>query len=248
MLPIVGGKDLPPIIDPETNLKKYAAIGGYPVLDAIMKADPKDYQKLLMTKSVDMPIWIGSVKFTDTLDDVLDVFAKTKSGNVVVEGEGDARTLLSLKDIVALFETGKLRTDLRAFDVGSKKISISNDSSIQDALRAMFKERIRRVFSSSRRSDRLRFVSSRDIISFLFSPERLELLRQEPEMWIQERISSVPSSDAKFIPDSTEVNEASREMGWKEDACLVCNESDKVVTRWDVVMKPWKLGELQNYP
>ena len=73
MLPIAGGMEVQPVIDPQTRIKKYPAIGGFPVLEAIMNADPTDYQKLLMTKSQDIPIWIGSVKFTETSDDALGI-------------------------------------------------------------------------------------------------------------------------------------------------------------------------------
>ena len=65
MLPILEGLHFK--IDSSTKIKMYATLGGYSVLDAILKADPKDYMKLLWTPCKDFPVWIGSVKYTDTL-------------------------------------------------------------------------------------------------------------------------------------------------------------------------------------
>ena len=45
MLPIVHG--LEPKIDPSTKIKMYPTLGGYAVLNAILKTSPKDYLKLL---------------------------------------------------------------------------------------------------------------------------------------------------------------------------------------------------------
>ena len=246
MLPIVGGREFPPVQDNEMKLKKYAAIGGHPVLEAIMKADPKDYQKLLMTKSQDMPIWIGSVKFTDTLDYVLNVFDKTGSGNAVVEADDHEPTMLSLKDVVMLFEKDKLKTDARVFEVSSQKVSMPNDTTITSALKMMFSMNIRRVFVSGNRSDKLRFVSSRDIIGYLFSPQSLDLCRNHPESWLSEKLSNIPSSDAGLVSSNATLNEASRLMGQESDACLVSRETDRVISRWDIVMKPWRLRMLHT--
>jgi len=246
MFPIVEGNELLPVVDNETKLKKYPAIGGYPVLDAIMKTEPKEYQKLLMTKSQDMPIWIGTVKFSDTLDDVLRIFETTRSGNVVVEREDNNRTILSLKDIAELFEVDKIRSDLRVYDVGSQKISAPKDTTIVGALKVMFDNKIRRVFCPSYKNERLRFVSSRNLIEFLFSPKSLERCKENPESWLDEKVSTLPGNNATQISDEETVNQASRLIGKKSDACLVSNVSNRVISRWDIVMKSWKLGGLQS--
>ena len=45
-----------------------------------------------------------------------------------------------------------------------------------------------------------------------------------------------------MITDGKIVNQAAREIGDGVDDCLVCEHTKKVVTRWDIVMKPWKTG------
>ena len=249
MLPMVGGSESPPVIDPETKLKKYMAVGGHPVLEAIMRAEPRDYQKLLWgTQSREIPVWIGSVRFKDsTLDDVLEIYEKTRSGDVVVEGENNTLALLTLKEIASLLEAQRLVvSDLRVTDVGTEKVSVSSDVFIKDALKVMFSRRIRRVFVSGLQSnDQLHFISSRDIIRFLFTSQRLELCKESPDLWLEERISNVPSTIARFVSDYGTLAHASRVIGKRTADCVVCKESDKVVSRWDLVMKPWKIGKLE---
>ena len=106
----------------------------------------------------------------------------------------------------------------------------------------MFEKRVRRVFLSSERKNSVSFISSRNIIRFLFSPERLEIAKENPERWVDAKLSEIDASEAKMIADGKIVNQAAREIGDRVDDCLVCEHTKKVVTRWDIVMKPWKTG------
>jgi len=240
MLPITTG--LEPRIDPKTKIKLHAAVGGYSVLQSILNSNPSEYAKLLWTKCQDMPVWIGSVKFSDTLDDLLHVFEKTRFGNAVVEDTTrEHSSLVTLKEIMSLYRVGKLKSSVQVSEIGSERISISSDSTITDAIKLMFKKRIRRVFHSG-----LQFTSSRDIIRFLLSPHRLEMVKKTPELWLDAKLSDVLSGHAEPIPDDATIIEAVKCMGGGVDSCLVCVASKQVVSRWDIVMKPWKMGRMET--
>ena len=122
MLPIVQG--LQERIDPLTGIKMYAAFAGYAVLNAILKTDPKDYLKLLWTPCKEFPTWIGSVKYNDSLDDLLKVLDLTKFGDAVVEGKGTIPALVTLQDILLLYKTDTIKSTLNAFEIGSEIIEI----------------------------------------------------------------------------------------------------------------------------
>ena len=243
MLPII--EDLKPKIDPETKVRKYATIGGYSFLESIFRAQPSDYHKILWSRCADMPTWIGSVRFSNTLEELLKVFENTKFGDVVVEDQNNEKqALVSLEEVVSLYRVARISSDLRAVDVGSKKISISSDSTISECLRLMFEKHVRRLFIPNGRDAKLEFVSARDLIRFLLSPERLELVKSEPEQWLNEIMENVPGGEARSVADDVTINQASKLIGERIDDCLVCRESDKVVSRWDLVMKPWTRGKM----
>jgi CBS domain-containing protein len=241
VLPIVQG--LQPRIDKDKKIKVYAALAGYSVLDKIHKAKPEDYLKLLWTPCQEMPVWIGSVKDTDSYDDLLKVFDVTKFGDAAAEGNGSFPALVSLKEILELFRNNKIKSSAICREYGSNIISTSEDTRIIDALDLMFQKRIRRVFLAQKESSSFkRFISSRDVIRFLFSPERLEIAKKTPPLWLDALLSDIKPSEAKTVADDEKINEASRYMGDRADDCLVLENSKKVISRWDIVMKSWKSG------
>jgi hypothetical protein len=253
MLPIVQG--LQPKIDPITKIKMYATLGGYSVLSAILKTNSKDYNKLLWLPCQDIPVWIGSLKYVDSYSDLLKVFELTKFGDAAIEGSGSFPALITFQEILSLFRSGVIKSKLRVSEIGSEMIKISPESTLLDALRLMFEKRVRRVFLSGRfRTDSVEvfpFISSRDIIRYLFSPERLELVKRHSELWTDAKLSEIEASYAKEIHSGKIVNQAASEIGNGVDDCLVSHDEKKVISRYDIVMAPWKaksysFGEVVN--
>jgi hypothetical protein len=150
MLPIVEAESkIDPLtkIDPHTGMKMYASLGGYSVLSAIMRTDPNDYAKLLWKHCEDFPVWRGSVKFTDTLNDLLKVFEATKLGDAAVEGSRNFPALATLQEILVLFRNGSIKSPLKLSEIGSVMIAISPEKTIIDGLKLMFQKKIQKRFS-----------------------------------------------------------------------------------------------------
>lgn len=245
MLPLVQG--LEPRINQETKIKMYAALGGASILNRVLNTEPKDYEKLIWTPCQEMPLWIGTVNYDDSLEDLLNVFVKTRFGNAAVERNTSMRALVTLSEILGLYRTHKITSNLRAEDVGSEMVSISSDQDLVEALGLMFNKRVRRVFlkSSTHRNNNLEFISDRDIIRFLFSPDRLEIAKKSPELWIKAKLSELDSNMALPIADEKTINQASMEIKDRIGDCLVCNTSLRVVSRWDIVVKPFTHGHYE---
>jgi hypothetical protein len=70
----------------------------------------------------------------------------------------------------------------------------------------------------------------------------LERSQKDPTHWVDAKLSLIKGSEAKTIQDGKIVNQAAMEIGDLVDDCLVCENSRKVVSRWDIVMKTWKAG------
>jgi hypothetical protein len=248
MLPIVeADSKIDPLtkIDPHTGMKMYASLGGYSVLSAVMRTDPNDYAKLLWKHCEDFPVWRGSVKFTDTLNDLLKVFEATKLGDAAVEGSRNFPALVTLQEILVLFRNGSIKSPLRLSEIGSVMIAISPEKNIIDALKLMFQKKIRRVFLSDKaESSTVSFVSDRHIIQYLFSPMGLERSQKDPTHWVDAKLSTIEGSEARIIHDGRNINQAATEIGDRVDDCLVLQNSRKVVSRWDIVMKPWNTNDI----
>src|SRR5579872_2555188 len=135
MFPIVeASSKIVPLtrLDPHTGMKMYASLGGYSVLGAILRTDPQDYPKLLWRHCEDFPIWRGTVKFSDTLSDLLKVFDATKLGDAAVEGSRDFPALVTLQEILLLHRSNTIKSTLRVSEIGSEMVTISPDSAIMD--------------------------------------------------------------------------------------------------------------------
>jgi class 3 adenylate cyclase len=237
ILPIMKG--LMPRRDRRTGLVLYGALSGYSFLEKFIKTKPKDYHDLLQTPSREIAVWIGSVDFGDPISDLLRVFEATKFGAARVS-DHDMHTLVTLADLVGAMRNHSLVSDMRVEQVGSQPLSISPDAEIGEAVKMMLKFRVRRLFPQGRPGE---FISSRSVIEFMLTPERLQVARTRPEQWCDAKVSVLGTRSARVVAPSVSLNEAARIIGDEPDDCLV-SEGGLIISRWDLLMKPWKLGRL----
>jgi len=237
ILPVTNG--MRPRRDRRTGLILHGALGSYSFLERFTKTKPKDYHDLLRTPSKKIAVWIGSVDFGNPISDLLHVFEATKFGAALVN-DHDMHTVVTLADLVGAMRNRSLVSEMRVEEVGSQPVSVSPDSEINEAIRMMLKHRVRRLFLQGRPGV---FISSRSIIEFMFTPERLQVVRRRPDEWCDAKVSVLGTRSARVVAPGTSLNEAAWMMGDEPDDCLV-SEGGLVVSRWDLLMRPWKLGRL----
>lgn len=237
MLPVMKG--LRPRRDRRTGLVLYGALGGYPFLEKFVKTEPKDYNDLLRTPSREIAVWIGSVDFGNPISDLLHVFEATKFGAARVS-DHDIHTVATLADLVGAMRNHSLVSDMRVEQIGSPPMSISLDTDIREAVEKMLRFRVRRLFLQGRPHE---FISSRSVIEFMLTPEQLQVVRRRPEEWCDAKVSVLGTRSARVVALGASLNEAVRLIGDEPDDCLV-SEGGLAISRWDLVMKPWKLGRL----
>ena len=236
VLPIKG---LRPRRDKQTGLALKGALAGYSFLERFMKTKPKDYRDLLRTPSREIVVWIGSVNFGDPISDLFGAFETTKFGAARVSENG-MHTVVTLADLIETMRNHLLVSEMRAEQVGSRSLSISSDAGIEEAVKMMLKFRVRRLFRQDRPGE---FISSRSVIEFMFSPERLRVARTKPEEWCDAKVSVLRTRSAGVVASGASLNDAARIISDEPDDCLV-SEGGLVISRWDLLMKPWKLGRL----
>jgi class 3 adenylate cyclase len=237
ILPVMKG--LKPRRDRRTGIVLCGALSGYSFLEKLVKTKPKKYHDLLQTPSKDIAIWIGSVNFGDPISDLLHVFEATKFGAARVS-DHDIHTVVTLADLIGAMRNHSLVSDMRVEQVGSQPLSVSSDTEIGEAVKMMLKFRVRRLFPQGRPGE---FISSRSVMEFMFTPERLEVARRRPEEWCNAKVSVLGTRSARVVAPGASLNEAARIIGDEPDDCLV-SEGGLIISRWDLLMKPWKLGRL----
>jgi CBS domain-containing protein len=235
---LLGGHKVPTRRFPMAGVTLYGAFGGYGILKRVASVNPTDYFKTLWTSSAEFPVWIGSCKFSEPFDNLLQAYNVTKFGGARVV-KGSSETIVTLADVVDLIRDGKLSADMSTEEVSTIPAVISTDHLIIDAIRRMLKRNVRRLFTIGGKGD---YISDRSIIDFMFSPERLEIARASPEEWINEKISKLGKKSARRCPEGP-LDAAAKMIGDEPDDCLM-TEGSKVVSRWDLTVKPWKVGKL----
>ena len=221
------------------NVTLHPAYGSYGILKKIVDSEPKEYYKTLWSKSGEVPIWIGSCKFEQPFDDILRAFSETKFGGARVT-HGVHEALVTLGDAVGLISDGKLSAQMSTDEVCSVPISISKDRPMIEAIRKMVSHNVRRLFIEE---ERRRFISDRTLIDYMFSPERLGVARDHPELWIDEKIGKLGTKTPSRCSTGG-IDEAAKIMGPAPDDCLMTDEL-RMVSRWDLVVKPWRAGKLE---
>ena len=221
------------------NVALHPAYGSYGILRKIVDSEPKDYYKTLWSKSAEVPIWIGSCKFEQPFDDILQAFSATKFGGARVT-QGVREALVTLGDVVGLVSEGKMSARMTTDDVSSVPIAIAKDRPIIEAIRKMVSHNIRRLFIERGQGS---FISDRTLIDYMFSPQRLGIARDHPEQWIDETIEKLGTKTPGRCRTGS-LDEAAKVMGSAPDDCLMTDEW-RVISRWDLVVKPWRADKLE---
>ena len=220
-------------------------LGGYAILDNLLKQDPKNYYRFLFEPSKKGGVPVESLGAGRSLWELLDLYAESRSGFTLVT-RGSLYGMVSLSDVLELYRGGVIDSGLVAQDVAQGPVSTSATTRIKDALSVMFRRRIRRIFieSMGRKSSRGRaFVSDREIISFIFSPRNLEESRDSPSTMLDATIGEAGAIDAEEVDDDAPLSEVARYLTRSQGSCVICTKG--LISPWDAVMKPYLSGKLE---
>ncbi|MHB2035688.1 MAG: hypothetical protein ACYCPW_02980 [Nitrososphaerales archaeon] len=237
VLPIVRSADMK--IQFLSKDRQYLmAFAGHAILSRLLERNPRDHYKFLFEPVENVALSIRPIPADEEITSLFRAFARTKLGWAIVEDSG-MYALATLADLIPLYSMGVLETSLRAKDVATRVFALPQETKLSSALREMIKHSMRRVFLSGTN----RFVSDREILTYIFSPERLAVVRNSPQEMLESTLEDVGSVESVAVDGSETLRESSELFKPVSGAwCLACREG--VVTPWDLVMKPWKMGQL----
>ena len=194
-------------------------------------------RKLLDIKPKDLHRWVLSpvgkiaskkvpvVSQQHELIEVFRVMKKTGFGVALVE-KGRFFGLITLEDFLVWIEPQNILNDI---PLSSQAVAAPPETPLLDALRLMFKLRIRRLLVKEKPAA----VSDREIIRYLFSPYGVEQLKSSPESTLSTPIREVGAVDALSANAPLSISQAANLVLSSPARLVLVNEY--VVTPWDVV-------------
>jgi len=208
-------------------------VSGYNILTGLVQALPTNIRPYTMSKCGSISMRLPTIRYDATLHELLSRFIETKFGLAFVHN--DERALISLSDLLQLYDKGLIDTELRCKDVASPPFRLPSDATLKEALEEMIRRRIRRVFVNNSNA----FISDRTAIGYIFSPEGIKVLKRE---LFTTRIREIRTIDAIQVRGGLSLKEGAKLLLRDKDKCLFCEPG--LVTPWDCVVKPFQMNAL----
>ena len=192
----------------------------------LKKVVENGYPQCLAATAKDVMVSIvRDVRATFTLRAVLEIFRDTKFGfSPVMKNELLAGTI-STRDFLPFIV--KMGVERPANTVASDLIYINHKISIENTLRIMFEEDIRKI--AIKEKDQVTIVDDRSLLGYLFSWET-----GKPNA-LDVDIDVLPKSNVANFPHTLSISKAAEELLVKNLPCSI--SEDKIITPWDFVMK-----------
>ena len=192
----------------------------------LKKVVENGYPQCLAATAKDVMVSIvREVRATFTLRAVLEIFRDTKFGfSPVMKNELLAGTI-STRDFLPFIV--KMGVERPANTIASDLIYINHKISIENTLRIMFEEDIRKI--AIKEKNQVTIVDDRSLLGYLFSWET-----GKPNA-LDVDIDVLPKSNVANFPHTISISKAAEELLVKNLPCSI--SEDKIITPWDFVMK-----------
>jgi hypothetical protein len=223
----------------EVTSARPRALHGYSLLKRLLVIGQGGFWSFIESPCEAAAQSIGTVGADEDLGSLLDVFLKERFGFAWISDAGRTGVPVSLADVLELYKTDTIESDLQVKDVASPIFSLPGMTPLRKALLFMFSHRFRRVFLSAGGA----FISDRSIISHLFSPSILHDLAANPDSLMETPIAEIEKSKPRRVPGRTTLKAAANTLAGDIGQCLTSRGT--VVTPWDVIMKPWVAKKLR---
>jgi len=224
------------------------AVSGFSCLPMIMKMSKKAFQSFLEGPCERGSTELDSFGLDDDLESLLETFKKRRLGISLVSGPVDGElcvSLLSLNDLLSLYQTKQFSSDLVVEDVASPIFSLPGRTTVRKALATMLRLSHRTVFISGDR----KYISDRTIIDRIFDPSFLDPFHDGPlKRAFDTQIGSLIKTAPIEVGARTSLKAAALQVRSKWVTSLTIRSREEVVTPWDLIMKPWQGGNLTIRP
>ena len=215
---------------------------GFSTLSRLMALGLETFASFLEKPCGGVAEELPAVGVDDPLEELLDTFMRRMFGFAVVHGGDGTSGLLGLTDVLSLYERGMIGTDLVAEDVATPMFSMPADTTLRQAVRAMFEHRHRRIFVYDS-GGAAAFISDRDVIRHMFNPAALSGMAGGSGDVLDLPIGEMESRKPKKVASGTPLKALA--LALVSDRGQSFLSDGGVITPWDIVMKPWAKNALR---
>ena len=228
------------LIDPIDN-ERPLVFSEYSIISKLLDKDPSEYGAFLRSPCLLYCLSGGTTGRDSDLQSLLHVFETTTFGYAMIHDEiGKIFTIISVNDLLPLYDEGVLTSNLKVNDVASTPVfSMSRGSKIIDCIHEMTSRKFRKVKLANGRV----VISDKEIFSYLFSPDRLQRISKSPQHLLDGTLEDLGGAQVDWIDGSSSIAEAALVMDHTPAKFLLSNGG--IVTPWDLIIKPWRLGSLR---
>jgi predicted transcriptional regulator len=203
--------------------KSVGRIGPSHILKKVLNSG---YPQCLSATAKDIMVSIvREVRATFALREVLEIFKDSKFGFISVMKNELLAGTVSTRDFLPFI--AKMGIARPANTIASDLIYISPKISIENTLRIMFEENIRKI--AIKESGETKIVDDRSLLGYLFSWET-----GKPHA-LDTDIGTLPKSNTANFPHTISISKAAEELLVKDMPCSI--SEDRIITPWDFVMK-----------
>lgn len=228
------------LIEPVDN-ERPLVFSGYSVVSRLVDIKPSDYGPFLVSPCLLYCLSAGTVYKESDLLSLFHVFESTTFGFSMIHDEANRiMGKITLSDLIPLFETGLLSSNLLVEDVASGPVySMSKGSRVIDCLREMESRKYRKV----KITGTTMVVSDRLIFSHVFDEERLQRISKTPQHLLDDTLEDLEPVQGTWISGKKKISEAAKLLTNTDQGFLLVDEG--IVTPWDLIIKPWRMGNLR---
>ncbi len=207
-------------------------------MSSLLQSKPKDYRKFLEMPCEKAALELATLDREETIDSMLEIFDQTRFGFVWVNSP-DLGGFATFRDLLPLYDSEAIQSDLSVDDIASPIFSMPANSSIKEVLREMFDHHFRRVFIEGERT----LVTDRRVISYIFSSAGLRATFDKPESLLDAHLGDLEKMQPIGISSRASLKRAAASMRNASEECLICEKG--VVTPWDLIIKPRRMRRLK---
>lgn len=217
------------------------AVSKYSILSNLINTQPSHYDRFMDSPCSESALLIGSASENDDIVSLLHVFESSTLGySAIVNAEHKLIGLLSIVDVLQLYENNIFTSDLFIADVASSPIfGLRPETPLRKAVNAMVTRKFRRILIEGTK----KIVSDSDIIDFLFEVDESKKVKFLSNKLLDGNLSDVHAQEPPTIRPNEPIASVAKIIADAYHNCLLTDSS--ITTPWDIVLKPWRLGRLR---
>jgi len=222
------------------------AFSAYSVVSMLVGIGPPSYKNFLSEPCVEGALAVGTASDDSDIQSLCHVYETTTLGYALVHdakknADADENSrMVSVRDLLKLYQKKVIYSRLSLGDVASSPIfSLSRGTKLDATLAEMVRRKFRRVQLVGTKS----VISDTQILAYLFGEERMAMISRKPERLLDGVLEDIEQEDIPWTNSASSLSDVASLLISKKVGCAMSEKG--VATPWDLIVKPWRLGELR---